>query len=560
MGGVMSSDSWGSLVRGSLSAGHHVVRHTDVNVTLSGIIYGYDYESSYAHTLPYKPVNVKDTTAPYISICHTVPVEVIGNYDRNVTAVMWMEPSVIDEEGLPITVSTNYQPGDLFPIGSTTVMYSFSDYSGNRAFCSFDVIVHDITPPELRYPGLVICYITLRIFISDITPPVLRYPWLVICYKTLRIFISDITPPVLRYPGNVICYLKLRIFISDITPLVLRYPGNVICYITLRIFISDITPPVLRYPGNVICYITLRIFISDITPPVLRYPGNVICYITLRIFISDITPPVLRYPGHVICYITLCIFISDITPPVPRCPGHLRVDSCSKKATISWPEPHVWDNSEGNVIITKDHEFGDELRGVEFIQYTFTDESGNVATCKIKVEVSKDDSLCWQLTMPFVISAVMLGLTLVPFLYTTGILVHHRRSTKSLVHRPGNGNVGTNPPCQPPCGDDDIYEDPSQFQKGDGQRNDSGLTYEEPTTSPFGEDYVEAKPTSKANDFGVNYEEPVASNDKDFAAEYEQPMASNDKDFDVAYEQPMAKHAQEILEGHFNKGNTIALS
>lgn len=87
-------------------------------------------------------MNVKDTTAPYISICHTVPVEVIGNYDRNVTAVMWMEPSVIDEEGLPITVSTNYQPGDLFPIGSTTVMYSFSDYSGNRAFCSFDVIVH----------------------------------------------------------------------------------------------------------------------------------------------------------------------------------------------------------------------------------------------------------------------------------------------------------------------------------------------------------------------------------------------------------------------------------
>ncbi|PIK36169.1 putative hyalin-like isoform X2 [Apostichopus japonicus] len=331
---VMSSDSWGSLVRGSLSAGHHVVRHTDVNVTLSGIIYGYDYESSYAHTLPYKPVNVKDTTAPYISICHTVPVEVIGNYDRNVTAVMWMEPSVIDEEGLPITVSTNYQPGDLFPIGSTTVMYSFSDYSGNRAFCSFDVIVH------------------------------------------------------------------------------------------------------------------------------------------------------------------------DITPPVPRCPGHLRVDSCSKKATISWPEPHVWDNSEGNVIITKDHEFGDELRGVEFIQYTFTDESGNVATCKIKVEVSKDDSLCWQLTMPFVISAVMLGLTLVPFLYTTGILVHHRRSTKSLVHRPGNENVGTTPPCQPPCGDDDIYEDPSQFQKGDGQKNDSGLTYEEPTTSPFGEDYVEAKRRQRGTTLG----------------------------------------------------------
>ena len=53
--------------------------------------------------------------------------------------VTWSEPVVTDNSNLPPTITQTHQSGDLFPVGITNVMYTFTDGSGNSAMCGFTV-------------------------------------------------------------------------------------------------------------------------------------------------------------------------------------------------------------------------------------------------------------------------------------------------------------------------------------------------------------------------------------------------------------------------------------
>ena len=54
--------------------------------------------------------------------------------------VSWTPPNATDNSGTQ-TLSSDYSPGDSFPIGTTTVTYTSTDESGNTNTCTFDVVV-----------------------------------------------------------------------------------------------------------------------------------------------------------------------------------------------------------------------------------------------------------------------------------------------------------------------------------------------------------------------------------------------------------------------------------
>jgi len=62
--------------------------------------------------------------------------------------VVWTEPTASSPVGVT-TFTSNYKPGDTFPVGSTTVTYTAVDSTGNSTNCSFTVTVADTTPPVL---------------------------------------------------------------------------------------------------------------------------------------------------------------------------------------------------------------------------------------------------------------------------------------------------------------------------------------------------------------------------------------------------------------------------
>jgi hypothetical protein len=67
----------------------------------------------------------------------------------------WTQPTATDNcPGLVIT--SNHNPGESFPIGTTNVVYTATDASGNTATCSFNVIVKDTQLPTISCPSNIV--------------------------------------------------------------------------------------------------------------------------------------------------------------------------------------------------------------------------------------------------------------------------------------------------------------------------------------------------------------------------------------------------------------------
>ena len=85
---------------------------------------------------------ITDVQDPVITNC---PSDVILTTPSGITdvSVTWPEPTATDDSG-SVALTASHAPGDVFPIGLTTVVYTFSDTSGNSATCSFNVTISSV--------------------------------------------------------------------------------------------------------------------------------------------------------------------------------------------------------------------------------------------------------------------------------------------------------------------------------------------------------------------------------------------------------------------------------
>ncbi len=90
-------------------------------------------------------VTVMDNVAPFVVSVPTVFSEVFDtpNCQANVS---WQAPVAVDNCS-GVTYTSDYNSGDMFPVGSTTVTYTATDDAGNVATFTFDVIVVDPVAP-----------------------------------------------------------------------------------------------------------------------------------------------------------------------------------------------------------------------------------------------------------------------------------------------------------------------------------------------------------------------------------------------------------------------------
>lgn len=89
-------------------------------------------------------ITVIDTQAPAFVGC---PTDIIVSNDTNQcgATISWTIPVAIDNcQGIiPINVLSSAQPGDFFPIGTTTIVYTVEDAFGNKDTCQFNITVSD---------------------------------------------------------------------------------------------------------------------------------------------------------------------------------------------------------------------------------------------------------------------------------------------------------------------------------------------------------------------------------------------------------------------------------
>ncbi|RLA68912.1 MAG: hypothetical protein DRG30_10720, partial [Epsilonproteobacteria bacterium] len=92
---------------------------------------------------------VNDTEDPVISGC---PSDITADNDPGIcgAVVTWTAPTASDNCGID-TFTSDYNSGDTFPVGTTTVTYTATDIHGNVTTCSFDVMVNDVEPPTMAF-------------------------------------------------------------------------------------------------------------------------------------------------------------------------------------------------------------------------------------------------------------------------------------------------------------------------------------------------------------------------------------------------------------------------
>ena len=76
-------------------------------------------------------------------VFYDTPSDVSKNSETNssTAAVTWTPPTASDNANEGVTVTSSHNPGDSFPIGTTTVTYTATDPYGNSATISFDVVI-----------------------------------------------------------------------------------------------------------------------------------------------------------------------------------------------------------------------------------------------------------------------------------------------------------------------------------------------------------------------------------------------------------------------------------
>ncbi|MEA1874044.1 MAG: HYR domain-containing protein, partial [Bacteroidota bacterium] len=91
-------------------------------------------------------ITVVDNEGPVISNCPSNPATTTATGSGCQSSVSWTAPTATDACSGIASFTSNYSPGDLFDIGTTSVTYTATDNEGNVSTCSFDVTVLDESP------------------------------------------------------------------------------------------------------------------------------------------------------------------------------------------------------------------------------------------------------------------------------------------------------------------------------------------------------------------------------------------------------------------------------
>lgn len=93
-------------------------------------------------------VTVEDNEDPTFTGCPG-PVITVPNTLGNCGATVTWTPPVANDNCPGVSVSSSHNPGDFFPVGTTTVTYTATDAEGNTATCIFDIVVEDTEDPQI---------------------------------------------------------------------------------------------------------------------------------------------------------------------------------------------------------------------------------------------------------------------------------------------------------------------------------------------------------------------------------------------------------------------------
>ncbi len=349
-------------------------------------------------------INFTDQTKPAIL---NFPADIVVNNGQDSCGkkVNWTVPTASDNCNVlgAATLTSNIQPGTIFPVGVTTVTYTATDIAGNDSVRSFSVTVVDAQAPVIAG-----CPATVSVNTDN--------------NATICGAVATWTEPTATdncTPAGSLVWTKSHtpgtvfpVGTTTVTYTATDAKGNISTACSFNVVVADHTAPVVTgCPANITVQTGAGATSCDAvaiwTEPTAtdnctasngltwtksHTPGSV-----FPVGTTAVTYTAHDLAGNVSATCTFNVTVEDNTVPVlAGCPGTVLVNTGSTatncSAVATWTEPTASDNctASGSLVWTKSHTPGSVFPvGLTQVTYTATDASGNVsATCTFNVVVS----------------------------------------------------------------------------------------------------------------------------------------------------------------------------
>ncbi len=357
-------------------------------VGTTGVVYQIEDAAGNTATCTFN-VTVNDVEAPQPN-CGDIVTE---NDPGLCSAVVdYPEPTAsdnCDNNDIVVEQISGPAPGSTFQVGSTTVVWSFTDQAGNQNFCEFSIIVNDTEDPTFAD-----CPEDEVIILpeGDCTTE-LNYEFPTAEDNCPGVTVELVSGPA---PGTTVPAGEHTVIIEAEDA-----AGNTAtCSFTITVV--ETVPPTIECPEDIIAYASSSECGAnvDYEAPVGEdnCPGAVTTLTNgvgpggfFPVGTNTETWTVTDLSGNTAeCSFTITVL--DTIAPVVDCPNDIVVDANTEDCTaiVNYPEPTATDNCDDNVtieLISGPASGSEFVVGVTTIVYQVTDESGNVTICEFTVTV-----------------------------------------------------------------------------------------------------------------------------------------------------------------------------
>ncbi len=325
-----------------------------------------------------------DNVKPVISNC---PTNIIANLPSAAcsTSVTWAVPTASDNCSVE-SFTSDHASGEIFPLGSTPVVYTAVDAYGNTSLCSFSVTVKDITKPVITGcpNNFTVSANSNCNSIATWTAPTATDNCTVSLTsthnsgETFALGSTAVTYTATDGTGNVSTCIFNVIVVDNSSPIIEGCPSDIEATVDISSCNAVVSWTSPTASDN--CSIT---FSSN------HNPGE-----AFPIGTTEIKYTATDLKGNV----TICTFNVIVSNPneivLTGCPDEITINANQNgEATVTWGEPEASQQC-GTLTTKKSHEPGTVFSiGTTSVIYEFTDDTGSSATCMLKVNVLEPEAL-----------------------------------------------------------------------------------------------------------------------------------------------------------------------